>query len=132
MAALLNEIEDEVSMPQQVLHNIIAMFAKPAGGERPIAVTAYPYAWYMGCRKSLAVKWDNEKKGFWDDAVRKSSALQATLRRKLRDEVEVLNGGCVVSVFYDLEKFYDTIDIKGLIGWARERDFHLGVLALAM
>ena len=133
MAALMNEIERQVCMPQQLLYNIIALFAKPMStGERPITVTGCLYAWYMSIMSDIAAEWDQERQGFWDDAVKGSSALQAALRRRLGEEVATLLGKTVIGVYYDMEKFYDSISLSGLISWARDREFQPVILCLAM
>ena len=54
-------------------------------------------------------QWEAKWVGHWDKAVRKSDALRAALCRHLRVEMAIALGASVVEVFYDCEKFYDSI-----------------------
>ena len=57
---------------------------------------------------------------FWEDAVKGSSALKAGLDRRLMDEVAVLQGKETAAVYWDIEKFYDSIDWVRLVDWCLE------------
>jgi len=54
-------------------------------------------------------EWDVEKAGFWDTAIAGSSALMAALRRRLADEVSVELGQPAATLFWDIQKFYDSV-----------------------
>eukprot|EP00975_Prorocentrum_lima_P015192 3221432-Prorocentrum_lima.AAC.1 len=69
------------------------------------------------------IEWEAEWAGFWDTAVRGSSALRAALVRRLAWEVAVAGGKDVVQVFFDAEKFYDNIDPQKLAELGIERDY---------
>ena len=69
---------------------------------------------------------------FWEDAVKGSSALKAGLFRRLLSECAVLVGKETVSIYWDLEKFYDSIDWVRLIRWSLELGFPAIVLEIVM
>ena len=69
---------------------------------------------------------------FWEDAVRGSSALQAGLRRRLQDECTVALGQHCASVFWDMEKFYDSIDWVRVMDWAAELGLPAPLVQVAM
>jgi hypothetical protein len=54
----------------------------------------------------------DEHSGFWDTAVRGSSALQAALAHALNDELAVARGYEAVAVHFDLGKLRDTISLR--------------------
>ena len=77
-------------------------------------------------------RWEASESGFWDDAVRKSSALRAALTRALLDETACDLGFDCSTLFVDMDKFYDHVDLTRLIGKARELGYPLVCLALGM
>ena len=52
---------------------------------------------------------------FWDDAIQNSSALRAALRRNLQVEIGVILGMGAAMTLWDMEKFYDNVDITQLM-----------------
>ena len=75
-----------------------------------------------GYQKEARLK-DDDYHGWWSDAVGRSSAPQSALLRRFYDEVATLNGQPSVCLFFDLEKFYDSVCLHKLIGLALERNF---------
>ena len=67
-----------------------------------------------------------------EDAVKGSSALKAGLDRRLMDEVAVLQGKETAAVYWDIEKFYDSIDWVRLVDWCLELFFPARLLEIAM
>eukprot|EP00974_Lingulodinium_polyedra_P059317 5712757-Lingulodinium_polyedra.AAC.1 len=51
----------------------------------------------------------------WDSAIRGSSALRAGLMRRLLDEVAAMDSLQSLSIFWDVEKFYDSISVVRLV-----------------
>ena len=73
------------------------------------------YRIWSRSRKHFAVEWCDAKVGFWDDAVRGSSPLQAALRRLVADELtqhtehqEACTG------LFDAESFYESISLSSV------------------
>ena len=48
------------------------------------------YRIWGATRRNLVAEWSEEKAGFWDDAIKGSSALRAALARLLKDELMAL------------------------------------------
>ena len=62
-----------------------------------------------------------------------NSALQSGLLRRIFEEVATLHGQPAVCLFFDLEKFYDSVCFcTKLIGLALERNFPRRLLYKAM
>ena len=97
------------------MHNIVVLTGKPAGGTRPIALMPMLYRLWTKIRKSELDHWCSIEKGPWDAAVAGSSALRSALLTMLGDELSQLTGEEVIKILWDLEKFYDSIDIVKLI-----------------
>ena len=86
LADIYNECEELMVLPIQALVNFIALIPKPTGGDRPIALTTLIYALWTRIRQPYIREWETERAGFWDDAIRGSSALRAALLRRAADE----------------------------------------------
>ena len=69
---------------------------------------------------------------FWEDAIKGSSALQAALRRRLMDECAVALGYETASIYWDLMKFYDSVDWVRAIEWSLELGLPPRLLRIAM
>ena len=65
------------------------MIGRPDGGSRPVAVSSLTYRIWGRVRRAISLQWEQNKAGFWDTAVRGSSALQAALKRHMKDEIAV-------------------------------------------
>jgi hypothetical protein len=76
--------------------------------------------------------WEEKHMKFWEDAVKGSSAFKAGLERRLMDEVAVLQGKETAAVYWDIEKFYDSIDWVRLIYWCLELSFPARLLEIAL
>eukprot|EP00969_Alexandrium_andersonii_P170025 7517284-Alexandrium_andersonii.AAC.1 len=86
--------------------------SKPKGGERPIALMAFLYRVLARAdRASLVVEWEAGRAGFWDKAIRGSSALAASVMRLVRGEIASAHGLTFCNLLWDMEKFYDSIDL---------------------
>ena len=115
LVTLLRASERKCTFPLQVLCNIIALISKPKGGDRPIGLACFLYCVWSIIRAPPTVQWDERKAGFWDDAVRGSSALQATLLRRAKAEAAILGGKHCGELCWDMEKFYDSVPLVDLI-----------------
>ena len=51
----------------------------------------------------------------WDDAVRGNSALDAALKRRLLEDMAGAIRWSALGIYYDMEKFYDSISVEDLI-----------------
>jgi hypothetical protein len=112
---LLQRVEQHVTVSAQARAAVVSRLPKPGSrGERPIcAFPALTQLWGQS-RERLTAAWDDKFAGFWGTAVRGRSALQAALMRSLCDEVAVASGYSAASVFFDLEKFCDSVSLGRL------------------
>ena len=110
--------------------NLICLLPKPNGGDRPICLATLLYVIWSGIRSPGVKTWDAERAGHWDDAVRGSSALRAALKRRILDECAVLHGKCTAGIYWDVEKFYDNIDIVKLATLAQTYEYPIAVSSL--
>ena len=60
---------------------------------------------------------------FWEDAIKGSSALRAGLYRRLIDECTCALGLDTAAIYWDVEKFYDSISWAKLFEWALDLKF---------
>ena len=67
------------------------MLPKPAMGERPIGLTNMPYRVWNAMRRGWVIEWEDRKAGFWDTAIKGSSALQTGLERLVMDKIAYLH-----------------------------------------
>ena len=77
-------------LPWQLLPAMVVLLPKPDAGERPICLENMLVRIYLRTFKSYGQEWSEAQHGFWDDAVRGSSALRAGLLRALLDESALL------------------------------------------
>ena len=73
------------------------------------------YRLWCRARGQEADDWCSARAGFWDIAVRGSSALRAGIQRMLMNETNQWLQYRFAMVCWDLEKFYDSIGLHRLI-----------------
>lgn len=132
LTELLNFIEMVGTWPEQIMMNIIVLMGKPGGGVRPIALMPMLYRVWTKCRKGVIQEWDKLHQGPWDAAVQGSSALRAAVLSAFHDELHLLDGKEIAAILWDMEKFYDNINITKLIRKAQEMGYPVVALALGL
>ena len=130
LIAHMRRAEELVTVPIQSLINLMALLPKATGGERTVALQAMWHVIWTSARSSGMREWDEAKAQHWDSAVRGASAQKAGLLRRLLDELAVLSGLDSLSIYWDVEKFYDSICIVQLVKLAAGRGFPLHVAAI--
>ena len=78
-ADILNQVEEKVAWPVQTLLSLIVLMGKPNGGVKPIALMPMLYRLWSKVRRVDIHVWDEDHTGFWDAAIRGSSALRAAV-----------------------------------------------------
>ena len=132
MCGFLNKSEEETMWPDHCLVNIIVLMGKPAGGCRPIALMPMIYRLWTKCRRPYMRSWEILRKGPWDAAVRGSSALRAAVLTAFGDEMAHYTGQEVAKILWDMEKFYDSLDICKLIDRANYLGYPSKLIAMGM
>ena len=121
-----------MAAPAQALVSLIPLLPKPQGGDRPVVIASLFYVLWSAIRNPDINHWEADFAASWDAAVKGSSALQAALTRRLREELHILKGGAVANTFWDLEKFYDSISLPLLIEFAIDADYPLDLFFFDM
>ena len=73
------------------------------------------YRLWTKIRKPDISRWEALRKGPWDAAIAGSSALRPALLSIFKDELATLSEEELVVILWDMEKFYDNIDITKLV-----------------
>ena len=115
-----------------IYYNIIVLMGKPVGGSRPIALMPMRYRLHTKIRRPQIIQWELAHQGLWDAAVKGSSALRAGLLSMLRDEMAVRLGLDTLVTIWDMEKFYDNIDIDFPIKEATNLEYDIPLLSLGL
>ncbi|CAK0907803.1 unnamed protein product, partial [Prorocentrum cordatum] len=107
----IHDCEKLVMWPFQFFAVVGAVAPKPTGGDRILGQLPFVMKAWSKLRCPLCESWCDELAEFWDTAVRKSSALQASLTRAIMDECCSFLGITVGAILLDLGKFYDRISM---------------------
>ena len=90
LLGIYQRMEEVGSMPWQLMLVIITLLPKPPpakpGAERAIGLAPWLSRLHCAMRGTLAQGWVKYTAGFWDEAVRGSSALRVALMRAFADE----------------------------------------------
>ena len=129
---LLNQCEQQMMWPTQILLSVIALLPKSVDCDRPICKCPTLYRVYCKSRNHDMEKWSQDRCNFWDTAVRGSSALQAALLRELGHEVARMLGYCSVGAHWDLTRFFDSVEPHKLVHLAVKMEYPLHLLYLGI
>ena len=113
---LYHEMESQVSVPFQFQVVQVVLLPKNESKERPISLTSVLWrVWTKLRRTSLAV-WLEEysKKSGFDSAVPGHTFLDPALARLIRAEDHKFRGQTFITLFCDLEGFYDVVSHERL------------------
>ena len=110
---LLRRMEADMTLPFQLMLNLIALLDEPDSSVRLDA-------------------WDASQAGPWDAAVRGSGALEAAYDSELSMEMDHLGGKTTAGGLLDIAKFYNNIDLCILVDEAIEKHYPLPCLVLAI
>ena len=117
LARLLTRCEQQAEWPQQVARAFYALLPKQPGigQERHIGLTSMLYRLWTIARKDTTDNWLLAKAAWWDTAIKGSGALQAALHRLLLDQLARCDNLHTCTLFSDLTRFYDNIDLRKLL-----------------
>ena len=115
LGGFLETCERELAWPPQWLAIFTSLLPESEVDERPIAVAPLLYRLWCRAREHEADDWCSARAGFWDTAVRGSSALRAGIQRMLMNETNQWLQYRFAMVCWDLEKFYDSICLHRLV-----------------
>ena len=123
LAQLFKRCEEAWTWPRGLCINRCHLSRKPSGGLRSLASAPYLIRLWGFIRAGPTDEWIEARAQFWDKAVKKSSALQTSLIRCLREEAASALGATVVNGLVDITGFYDHIDLGKLLTYAVEWGF---------
>ena len=115
----------ELSWAHQILLNLHPELGKDSGGFRTISKTPKLYRLWVRTRKYAIDKWEKTLDKPYDTACKGSSALMAAAHRSMLSEIAVRNGFQVAGSFFDMAKFFDTVQTQPLFEAFVETGFPL-------
>ena len=130
LTSAFRKSEKKIAVPMQALINLMALLPKPSGGERTVALQSLWHVVWSSIRGQKVRDWDSDRAQFWDSAIKGASAEQAGTLRKLIEEIAVLCGRTTISIFWDVKKFYDSIDIAKMIQYCIKKDYNIHIAAI--
>ena len=135
LGSIMVSIVLSIALPLQELLSILALLAKKAGGWRTIAICPSFYRLLMVLLSDDFVAWDEGMAldgVAVDSAGPGNSAERAATKRQLLAEVSSIRGLVVVQFLWDLEAFYDSINVPGLLEAASRWELPGTVTALSL
>ena len=106
--------------------------ATPRGGERPITQLCNIVLIWGRCRRQQGRDWCDAQARHWDDAIAGNSALRSNIQRSLMSETGAYLGLKAATVHWDMEKFYDSLDLRLIVRSARATAYPLRPLFLSL
>ena len=127
LAFIVRQIDVRLAAPPQCLTNLICLLPKPVGGERPIVLQSLLHVLWSSCHADSIRSWDAARERFLGlrcqrlqcVAVRCSSQSAGDFCKKW----EVILGESTASVYWDLQKFYDSVGARHLLRLGAECGF---------
>jgi len=114
LAALAKEIVRQQRWPQQGLQSVMCLLPKKLGGFRTIAIMPTITRLTMRAATCRARQWDAEAAEEGDSAAPKKQLVFEVSKRALVMELAAADGDCAAQILWDIEHFYDAVDIEGL------------------
>ena len=132
--ALMQDIEQSGTIPNQWSASLIALLPKNADIERPIALVATLYRLWCRIRAGPTRQWQQQIQDtyVWERAVPGRECLQVALKRAFMTEHHHALKRIVISVLLDMSNFYDRISLEKLSQRWLDSDYPATHAALAM
>lgn len=121
-----------LSPPLQTLTNIMATLPKKDRATRTVAIAASLYRLLMELDKEEVKRIESQNAFVNDSATKGASAITASEERAFAAELSQLEGFFSFMLLWDLQEFFDSIDIKTLVAEAARVSFPMLQLALSM
>ena len=115
----------QLAWAHQLLLNLHPELGKPGGGFRTIAKTPKLYRLWARTRRSPIASWEASLDKPYDSTCKGSSSLIAAATRSVVAEIAVRNDLSVCGLFFDLQKFFDTVRPLPLLSAFVENDFRV-------
>ena len=111
LADVFNKMEEDLAIPLQVSQVQIVLLAKSALKERPIGLTSVLWRLWCKTRRFLVGQWLDSyiPDHPFDSAIPGRTSLDVALARKCSKESARVKGLHTVSLFVDINGFYDSV-----------------------
>ena len=133
---MLRQVESSLALPWQWYVVLVSLIPKPSGvGDRAIGLLVDSLRLLTAMRRGVLSSWRDQVAGAWDTAISGSSSLRAALLRSFRDEMvseSKLRNFVSCDALWDVEAFYDSLDVPLLVQRALALGFPAKVLALEL
>ena len=132
-ASVLTGVQRFMHWPIQVILNLGSLIPKPhSHGQRPISKTPFLYRIWCILRNGIIKQWDATNTPSWDTASPGHSAETAAGSRLWLMELAHLSGNAAAALLWDLDKFFDTINLHDVRRIAVDFGYPRRELALAL
>ena len=134
LARALMAAEKRGSLPVQMMVHEVALLPKDEHKERPISLTPVLWRLYCSFRKPKVREWVATYVGdhAYDSAVPGGRSLDVALRRLLRAEHAKVSNYHMLTLFIDLQGFYDGIRWQRVLEQGLNQGFPAPLLALSL
>ncbi|CAE7805903.1 pol [Symbiodinium sp. CCMP2592] len=134
LAGLFRLVETDLNLPLQMLTVQVALLAKTPEKERPISLTSVLWRVYSKLRRPLLESWLREYAAFapFDSATPGHTSLDPALSRLIKAEDHKFRKVTFITLFVDLEGFYDGVDFSPLISQGKALSFPPLLLELSL
>ncbi|CAE7770088.1 unnamed protein product [Symbiodinium sp. CCMP2592] len=134
LAGLFRLVETDLTLPLQMLTVQVALLAKTPEKERPISLTSVLWRVYSKLRRPLLESWLKEYAAFapFDSATPGHTSLDPALSRLIKAEDHKFRKVTFITLFVDLEGFYDGVDFSRLISQGKALSFPPLLLELSL
>ena len=134
LAELFRLFEVELSLPIQMQAVQVVLLAKSPEKERPISLTSVLWRVYSKMRRPLLESWLREYAAFapFDAATPGHTSLDPALSRLVKAEDHKFRKITFITLFVDLEGFYDGVDFSRLLAQGKALQFPPLLLELSL
>ncbi|CAE7214837.1 unnamed protein product [Symbiodinium sp. CCMP2592] len=134
LAELFSRVEADLTLPLQMLTVQVALLAKTPEKERPISLTSVLWRVYSKLRRPLLESWLKSYAACapFDSATPGHTSLDPALSRLIKAEDHKFRKITFITLFVDLEGFYDGIDFSRLIAQGKALAFPPMLLELCL
>ena len=126
------ECVSRAAWPWQLLSNLMVLAGKPGGGERALALQGMPVRIVHRACRPVPQEWLRKNARRYDDAIAGSSAIRGAMLQLPALEFAESSGKCWALLFWDLQKFFDTVGLAMLMANALAQKFSPTILRLAV
>ena len=132
LGAILGEVRRSAVPALQMMTNIMATLPKKCGGPRTVAIASTLYRLLMELDNEEVAAYEKLNACHGNSATAGASAVSAAEDRAMAAELETAEGKKIITMLWDIKKFFDSINISVLIEEAKATGFPLRQLALSL